>query len=87
MLIYVLNMYAIMDNIFKYMDVIMHIGVYFNDSTKIVLSPDGVVFQYIERKKKENGSSSSEHTIQVTIYVFIYKCLYRHIYTCINMYI
>jgi hypothetical protein len=39
-------------------------GVYFNDSTKIVLSPDGTVFQYIERKRKENSSSSSEHSSQ-----------------------
>ena len=39
-------------------------GVYFNDSTKIVVSPDGNIFQYSERKKKEKGSSSSEHNIQ-----------------------
>ena len=38
-------------------------GVYFNDSTKIVLSADGTVFQYIERKRKES-SSSSEHVVQ-----------------------
>jgi hypothetical protein len=39
-------------------------GVYFNDSTKIVLSPDGIVFQYIVRRRKENGSSSSEYSLQ-----------------------
>ena len=39
-------------------------GVYFNDSTKIVISPDGSIFQYSERKKKEKGSSSSEHITQ-----------------------
>jgi hypothetical protein len=33
-------------------------GVYFNDSTKIVLSPDGLVFQYIERKKNESNNFS-----------------------------
>eukprot|EP00981_Chlorochromonas_danica_P013778 scaffold6852_cov215-Ochromonas_danica.AAC.15 len=38
-------------------------GVNFNDSTKIVLSPDGRFFQYFERKRKE-GSSSSEHVSQ-----------------------
>lgn len=32
-------------------------GVYFNDSTKIVLSPDGKVFQYIERKRRESSST------------------------------
>ena len=30
-------------------------GVYFNDSTKIVLSASGKVFQYIERKRRSNG--------------------------------
>ena len=39
-------------------------GVYFNDSTKIVVSPDGTVFQYSERRRKEKGSTSSEHSIQ-----------------------
>ncbi len=33
-------------------------GVYFNDSTKIVLSPDGKVFQYIERKRRESGGAN-----------------------------
>lgn len=39
-------------------------GVYFNDSTKIIVSPDGCSFQYNERKRKEKGTNSSEHTIQ-----------------------
>lgn len=39
-------------------------GVYFNDSTKIVVSPDGTIFQYSERKRKDKGATSSEHTIQ-----------------------
>lgn len=38
-------------------------GVYFNDSTKIVLSPNSQVFQYVERRRKDS-SSSSEHIIQ-----------------------
>jgi len=38
-------------------------GVYFNDSTKIVLSPNGSVFQYIERRRKDSFSSA-EHVIQ-----------------------
>jgi hypothetical protein len=31
-------------------------GVYFNDSTKIVMSPDGSTCQYIERKKRAGGA-------------------------------
>lgn len=38
-------------------------GVYFNDSTKIVLSSDGSIFQYIERRRKE-GQANSEHVAQ-----------------------
>lgn len=38
-------------------------GVYFNDSTKIVLSPDGKVFQYIERRRRDS-SFGSEHSTQ-----------------------
>eukprot|EP00605_Chrysophyceae_sp_TOSAG23-4_P002605 GSChrysophyteH1.ASY1.ANO1.2876.1 assembled CDS len=38
-------------------------GVYFNDSTKIVLSSDGSIFQYIERRRKE-GQLNSEHVSQ-----------------------
>lgn len=37
-------------------------GVYFNDSTKIVLSADGKYFQYIERRKE--CSLGSEHSSQ-----------------------
>lgn len=37
-------------------------GVYFNDSTKIVLSANGVMFQYIERRRRSNGVV--EHTCQ-----------------------
>lgn len=45
-------------------------GVYFNDSTKIVLSADGSTFQYIERRKKDTrlgmgtSNASSEHCLQ-----------------------
>ena len=38
-------------------------GVYFNDSTKIVLSGVGDVFQYIERKRRSN-SGVVEHSVQ-----------------------
>ena len=38
-------------------------GVYFNDSTKIVLSADGMVFQYIERRRRDS-SSNSENSSQ-----------------------
>ncbi len=38
-------------------------GVYFNDSTKIVLSADGLIFQYIERRRKD-GQVNSEHISQ-----------------------
>ena len=38
-------------------------GVYFNDSTKIVLSADGTVFQYTERKRRDS-SMASEHSSQ-----------------------
>jgi ribosomal protein L9 len=39
-------------------------GVYFNDSTKIVLSADGKYFQYIERRKESTASFGSEHLTQ-----------------------
>lgn len=43
-------------------------GVYFNDNTKIVLSSDCTVFQYIERKRRSSLSgtsgSSGEHAFQ-----------------------
>jgi len=38
-------------------------GVYFNDSTKIVLSADGTVFQYTERRRRDS-SMASEHSSQ-----------------------
>lgn len=38
-------------------------GVYFNDSTKIVLSPDGNGFLYVERRRKA-AAGSSEHVSQ-----------------------
>lgn len=45
-------------------------GVYFNDSTKIVLSADGKVFQYIERIKRESsfGSESSSQKYSMDSY-------------------
>jgi hypothetical protein len=45
-------------------------GVYFNDSTKIVLSADGTVFQYTERRRRSDCSNLSEHTSQ------------KHLITC-----
>jgi polo-like kinase 1 len=39
-------------------------GVYFNDSTKIVMSPDGSVFQYIDRRRRDGSPTASEHTAQ-----------------------
>lgn len=44
-------------------------GVYFNDSTKIVLSADGKVFQYTERRRGDSANGS-EHTSQ------------KHLITC-----
>lgn len=35
-------------------------GVYFNDSTKIILSADGLVFQYFERRHRSTASCTSE---------------------------
>lgn len=45
-------------------------GVYFNDSTKIVLSADGRVFQYVERIKRESsfGSESSSQKYMIDSY-------------------
>jgi polo-like kinase 1 len=45
-------------------------GVYFNDSTKIVLSGDGRVFQYVERIKRESsfGSESSSQKYMIDNY-------------------
>jgi len=42
-------------------------GVYFNDSTKIVQSPDGALFNYMERKKK-NGVEAPCSTYVMTAY-------------------
>ena len=42
-------------------------GVYFNDSTKIVQSPDGALFNYMERKKK-NGVEAPCATYVMTSY-------------------
>lgn len=44
-------------------------GVFFNDSTKIVLSADGRVFQYTERRRRDS-STGSEHSSQ------------KHLITC-----
>ena len=35
-------------------------GVYFNDSTKIIMSSDGQIFQYIERKRKTDTKTSEQ---------------------------
>jgi serine/threonine protein kinase len=47
-------------------------GVYFNDSTKIVLSADGTIFQYIERRRRDGGSSSSSEHLTQTHYMSAY---------------
>jgi len=39
------------------------IGVYFNDSTKILLEPSGVEFDYHTRRTVENPEVHSVHTI------------------------
>ena len=39
-------------------------GVYFNDSTKIVIAPDGITFQYSERRRKDKSVANSEHVVQ-----------------------
>jgi len=38
-------------------------GVYFNDATKAVLSPHGDVFQYVERRKVEQGDNEDQQRI------------------------
>lgn len=38
------------------------IGVYFNDSTKIILNPDGGAFDYITRRTQERAEVRSTHT-------------------------
>lgn len=44
-------------------------GVYFNDSTKIVLSADGLVFQYFERRHQSTATSTSEGDHLKTTYM------------------
>jgi hypothetical protein len=44
-------------------------GVYFNDSTKIILSSDGMVFQYFERRRKGSSSCTSEGDHMKTTYL------------------
>lgn len=43
-------------------------GVYFNDSTKIILSADGLVFQYFERRHRNIASCTSEGDHMKTTY-------------------
>ncbi|KAJ1430239.1 hypothetical protein B484DRAFT_52587 [Ochromonadaceae sp. CCMP2298] len=43
-------------------------GVYFNDSTKIVLSADGTVFQYTERRRRDNSLEHSSQKHLITSY-------------------
>ena len=38
------------------------VGVYFNDSTKIILSANGEIFQYFERKRQE-GTGAGNHAV------------------------
>lgn len=38
------------------------IGVYFNDSTKMVLTPDGNVFDYVTRRTQERNEERTTHT-------------------------
>jgi len=45
-------------------------GVYFNDSTKIVLAPDGDFFQYIERRKAIPNQKESHQEIEPTIHIY-----------------
>merc|ERR1719261_2348233 len=40
------------------------IGVYFNDSTKIILSPEGDRFDYITRRTQEKAEVRSQHTFE-----------------------
>lgn len=41
-------------------------GVYFNDSTKIVQSPDGAMFQYVERRRKNGVSAPAQMHLMTT---------------------
>ena len=38
-------------------------GVYFNDSTKIVLDVDGEIFDYIERRSSDKQEVIASHTV------------------------
>ena len=38
-------------------------GVFFNDSTKIIMDPNGKIFQYKDRKPNDKYDLSSNHTI------------------------
>lgn len=40
------------------------IGVYFNDSTKAILAPDGQHFDYVTRRTQENAEVRSSHTFE-----------------------
>ena len=48
-------------------------GVYFNDSTKIILSQDGNIFQYIERRKASSSESSKVPNQELDPTVHIYS--------------
>lgn len=45
-------------------------GVYFNDSTKIVLDSKGEVFQYIERRKSEDSGRAEASIVKFTLSQF-----------------
>lgn len=40
-------------------------GVFFNDSTKVILDPNGNYFEYMERKQQEKVDIVQTHTLQV----------------------
>jgi len=39
------------------------VGVYFNDSTKIILAPEGCIFDYVTRRTQEKPEVRSTHTL------------------------
>lgn len=45
-------------------------GVYFNDSTKIVLAPEGDIFQYIERRKATSNKKECNQEMEPTIHIY-----------------
>lgn len=45
-------------------------GVYFNDSTKIVLAPDGDIFQYIERRKASSSQKQPDQEVEPTVHIY-----------------